>query len=699
MPLRDYQQKLVDDALQAIRAGKNPLVVLPPGGGKTHVMAAILEQFKRTLSIAHRIELTSKLKKLLPSDAHKVATVQSGIESLGPLELLAIDEAHHAPAKTYQRIIDDASCPVLGVTATPCRMDGRGLGSIFDVLLEGPDVATLTEMGYLMPFDLYSAKTEIDVAGISKGVSGDYAPGSAAKAATARTITADAVQEWLDKADGRQTIVFTCTVDHARQVQQQYLSAGIRAEVITGNSKDRHELLPAFERKEFPVLINCEIAIEGIDIPSCECVQILRPTNSIRIYDQMIGRLLRPSGRRGVILDHAHTWERLGYPFAGRTWSLDGVEVTGDLPKVCPSCGAVVEKSARRCVCGHEFTGEGGGELRTPPTVGEGILKLVDEFKTRCEDINDCLRDDTFIIHRGDGVGKLMALALQLDMEGVLSPLEMADAVGVSMDTLNDWLLLDSRTPTPTLMTPGMKRVVWIYCIISAMSPERAGEVFLYEEFKNPTDHWYGWSQAECDELMASRAGAASGAVTYIDLVRAIGFEAFYDGIEAEAISEGLCMSKVFLSTHTGAGGVIQDAVKKGGTMLEDDVHTEIRTRVMGIIDRHSEPFWGRDICYAAEADRSGGACVSYMEAFWQIEEFLSDGVLEVVNVQGRTKLAKPEWLRVSTPVVKTKPVRMTLDLDTSLHKKLGRFCYDNSKTKSEVVRELLEKLLSAAAI
>jgi DNA repair protein RadD len=506
MPLRDYQQKLVGDALDAIRAGKNPLVVLPPGGGKTHVMAAILEQFKRTLSIAHRVELTAKLKKLLPSDAHQVATVQSGIELLGPLELLAIDEAHHAPAKTYQRIIDDANCPTLGVTATPCRMDGRGLGSIFDVLLEGPDVATLTEMGYLMPFDLYSAKTEIDVAGISKGVSGDYAPGSAAKAATARTITADAVQEWLDKAGGRQTIVFTCTVDHARQVQQQYLSAGIRAEVITGGSKDRHELLPAFERKEFPVLINCEIAIEGIDIPSCECVQILRPTNSIRIYDQMIGRLLRPSGRRGVILDHAHTWERLGYPFAGRTWSLDGVEMPESELRVCPVCGAVSAPDALSCgACGYSFdAGEDStdeAEVRVLiPTYRHGRLDLIGE---KAEE--DLIRK---------------ALKLEKDgypRKGIAAYLEVSDA------KIRKWLL-------------PLKSVTGADCVLY-LKIRKNGE--------DPSAHWWGYASKDILRIKQYLH-------PFIDSLRFEILKLDWLGYDSAQISESLEVSEHFIVSHLG---------------------------------------------------------------------------------------------------------------------------------------------------
>jgi DNA repair protein RadD len=511
MPLRDYQQKLVGDALDAIRAGKNPLVVLPPGGGKTHVMAAILEQFKRTLSIAHRVELTAKLKKLLPSNDHQVATVQSGIESLGPLELLAIDEAHHAPAKTYQRIIDDANCPTLGVTATPCRMDGRGLGSIFDVLLEGPDVATLTEMGYLMPFDLYSAKTEIDVAGISKGVSGDYAPGSAAKAATARTITADAVQEWLDKADGRQTIVFTCTVDHARQVQQQYLSAGIRAEVITGGSKDRHELLPAFERKEFPVLINCEIAIEGIDIPSCECVQILRPTNSIRIYDQMIGRLLRPSGRRGVILDHAHTWERLGYPFAGRTWSLDGVEMPESELRVCPVCRAVAQSGDKECsACGHSL--DAG--------VGPHKDENCDELSSRV--LIPAYKNGKLEFVVPEKGYALIQSVLRLDKDG-LNRGDIAETLGLSPVRVDNILM-------PRLGTVGVEIILYLKVLKSK---------------EDPLTHWWGWSESDI-------ANIRKRLNPWVDGLRFEIIRRAFDGESDKIISADLGISCEFIRKHVG---------------------------------------------------------------------------------------------------------------------------------------------------
>jgi len=384
--LRDYQEILVERALAAISLKKNPLIVIPPGSGKTHVMVAILDRFSRSLAIAHRVELTNKIKRLLPGSGHSAGTVQALQRQIdADIDILAIDEAHHAPAATYQSIIQQLDCPILGVTATPCRMDGKGLDDTFHELIEGPTAKQLTASGWLMPFDLYSTTVEIESADLAVGKDGDYRKSDAAARAMGKTITADAVAEWQSKAAGLQTIAFTCSNAHSFQVLTQYRKAGIKAAVVKSGGSDRYEIIPAFERGEFQVLINCEIAIEGIDVPSCECVQILRPTNSIRIYDQMIGRVLRLSGRRGVVLDHAHNWERLGYPFEGRIWTLKGLETIEASLKTCPVCRTVAEGDIQFCVsCGHEF-GKGEESDRasrriTIPAMKRGELALVRDW-------------------------------------------------------------------------------------------------------------------------------------------------------------------------------------------------------------------------------------------------------------------------------------------------------------------------------
>jgi len=394
--LRDYQEILVERALAAISLKKNPLIVIPPGSGKTHVMVAILDRFSRSLAIAHRVELTNKIKRLLPGSGHSAGTVQALQRQIdADIDILAIDEAHHAPAATYQSIIQQLDCPILGVTATPCRMDGKGLDDTFHELIEGPTAKQLTASGWLMPFDLYSTTVEIESADLAVGKDGDYRKSDAAARAMGKTITADAVAEWQSKAAGLQTIAFTCSNAHSFQVLTQYRKAGIKAAVVKSGGSDRYEIIPAFERGEFQVLINCEIAIEGIDVPSCECVQILRPTNSIRIYDQMIGRVLRLSGRRGVVLDHAHNWERLGYPFEGRIWTLKGLEMREASLKTCPVCRTVAEDESQFCAsCGHEL-GKGEGSDRanrriTIPAVKFGELALVrdwDELKIRAAEL------------------------------------------------------------------------------------------------------------------------------------------------------------------------------------------------------------------------------------------------------------------------------------------------------------------------
>lgn len=391
--LRDYQLEVFRQALDALAEGKNPLIVLPPGGGKTHILEALMRESQSAIGLAHRIELVRKLQGLFSGECgmiwsrtpirldlpYQVGTVQTVIKRLDGLEispaLVVVDEAHHAPAPSYKTILSTFDVPYVGVTATPWRMDNRKLSDLFDVLIEGPSVSTLTENGWLMPFEVFTSAA-IDSSDVPI-VAGEYEPIEAARAAI--KITADAVQEWRANADGRQTIVYTVGTKHSEHVLLAYQAAGVKAAMISAKDSDRAKKISAFEAREITVLINCEIAIEGIDVPACECVQILRLTRSLRIYDQMVGRLLRPSGRLGIVLDHAQTWQRFGYPFEGRKWTLDGGDFAGAEVKVCPKCGRLNRSDTEACECGHIFSGRSREVITIPETIN-GSLQRVDSL-------------------------------------------------------------------------------------------------------------------------------------------------------------------------------------------------------------------------------------------------------------------------------------------------------------------------------
>lgn len=394
--LREYQMDVFCRSLEALAIGRKPLIVLPPGSGKTHIIEALMREFKSSVALAHRIELVRKIQglfspdecgliwsqtKFLPDLPYQVGTIQTISRRLDSLsfapELVVIDEAHHASASSYKSVLESFGSPYVGVTATPWRMDHQKLSEVFDVLIEGPSVAVLTEAKWLMPFIVFTTplsaiqSTDVPISG------GEYEPIASSNAAM--SITADAVTEWLTKAENRQTIVFTVGTAHSQHVLEAYTDAGINAASISAIDKDRHKKIKDFEAGLIKILINCEIAIEGLDVTECECVQILRLTRSLRVYDQMVGRILRMSGRVGIVLDHAQTWSRFGFPFENRKWSLDGGDFGGTSLKICPSCGKLNKSESMFCDCGYRFSGQSREIVSIPKTIN-GTLVRVDSL-------------------------------------------------------------------------------------------------------------------------------------------------------------------------------------------------------------------------------------------------------------------------------------------------------------------------------
>lgn len=347
--LRNYQEQLFMRIITAINKGLNPLVVLSSGGGKTHLIAELSRRYK-SLAVAHRKELLTKIKSLGDSQTQvhsiqKISKSEMSFEAFG-LELLIIDEAHHACASTYRGLVKKmTSTPVVGFSATPVRLDGQSLGEIFDCLIEGPPMDTLIDDGWLADVDLYSAPDggDIDTQDFSLRAGKDYSP--VEQMVKAKSLTGKVVEQWLKLAKGLKTVVFCINIAHVNQVVAEFSAANISAKSIHSKSLNRDSLIDEFSRGEFLVLVNCEIATEGVDIPDCECVQIVRATRSIALFDQMVGRVLRPKPKRGVILDHGQNWKRFGHPIDPRHWSLDGAKWGGTTLVNCEKCNRVYRGS------------------------------------------------------------------------------------------------------------------------------------------------------------------------------------------------------------------------------------------------------------------------------------------------------------------------------------------------------------------
>lgn len=353
MKLRPYQINLIQRCFQAWQKGhQSPLLQLPTGGGKTAIASSIANEFIRSdcqvLALVHRQELLHQAAAKL----HEVCGVEVGlvkagcaetplapiqvasVQSLGRRQLainpslLWTDECHHATSQTYLSVYERwPQAYHLGVSATPQRLDGKGLHAVFDVLIPGPSVRSLIDDGYLSEYKLFAAHNQIDTSGVrSKG--GDFQLGQLSRAAMDADIMGEIYSAWSDYAPGKRTVCFCVDVEHSQAICSIYQQQGISAAHLDGTTptQERRAILKAFANGEITVLTNCGIISEGLDIPGIEAVQILRPTKSVSLYLQQIGRALRPASGKdyAIILDHTKNWITHGLPDDEREWSLDG---------------------------------------------------------------------------------------------------------------------------------------------------------------------------------------------------------------------------------------------------------------------------------------------------------------------------------------------------------------------------------------
>ena len=393
MNLRPYQQQLVTDIRLQYQLGhRSVLAVLPTGGGKTvcfsYIAQAAARKGNRVLVLVHRQELLDQASRAMPvphgiiaanramdlSHAVQVASVQTVARRLHLLprdffQLIVVDEAHHTSAGTWARVIQHFhSAKLLGVTATPIRGDGRGLGEHYQVMVEGPTAQQLTDEGYLAPAKVL-APPGFDSAGLRKKM-GDFDTKQAEQ--RVGTIMGDCVGHYRKHLSGQTAIAFCCSVAHAEAVAHLFQSVGIAAASIDGtmDTSTRRELLADLGTGKLKILTSCALIGEGVDVPSVGGCILLRPTASVGLHLQMIGRCLRPQdGKRAVVLDHVGNTLRLGHHLEERNWSLDGVtkrdREQAPSVKVCPRCFATSPSTAQVCGdCGHEFAPPERRELK-----------------------------------------------------------------------------------------------------------------------------------------------------------------------------------------------------------------------------------------------------------------------------------------------------------------------------------------------
>jgi DNA repair protein RadD len=354
--LRPYQIEAVADFNRERAAGKRRIMlVAPTGSGKTVIATTIIKQhvsaWKNVLALSHRVEITSQTSAKLhdqqishgiikagfsprPLERVQVASIQtlharavrSDRMDLPPADLLWIDEAHHCPAETYQKIIEAyPKAVLLGSTATPARGDGRGLGGIFETIIECPQVPELIEQGYLVRTRVY-APVDPDLKGV-RTVAGDYVESQLAERMDRPKLVGDIVTHWHKFGKRRKTVAFACSVGHSVHIRDEFIKSGVRAEHIDGDTpkRERDATLARLASGEIELVTNCMVLTEGWDMPEVGACILARPTKKMGLFRQMIGRVLRPADGKtdAIVLDHSGAVFRHGFVEDRVEWTLD----------------------------------------------------------------------------------------------------------------------------------------------------------------------------------------------------------------------------------------------------------------------------------------------------------------------------------------------------------------------------------------
>lgn len=391
LTLRPDQAALIADAATRLFSHRQSvLLVAPTGSGKTVMFCSLVASWPtaRTMILVHRDELIEQVSNTLarvgvehgciaPGYANhgrrlvQVASVMTLVRRLADYpspDLVIIDEAHHAiPNSTWGTILRAwPAAARLGVTATPERLGGEGLRDTFTHLVVGPSVGTLMAQGALCPYTLF-APASVCADGVPRR-GGDYAKNALAPIMDTMSVTGNAVQHYLALARGKRALVFCVSLEHAQHVTEDFRRQGIMAARMDGTltRETRRGLVAEFASGRIPVLTSCEIVSEGFDVPAIEVAILLRPTQSLALHLQQIGRALRPYPGKAtaLILDHAGNTFRHGLPDDERCWSLDGKatrrQQEGAQPAVsvrtCGSCFAACRSGTLVCVhCGQPF--------------------------------------------------------------------------------------------------------------------------------------------------------------------------------------------------------------------------------------------------------------------------------------------------------------------------------------------------------
>ena len=411
--LRPYQNDVVEQLRTAWREGyKAPCIVLPCGGGKSCILADMARRTtyngKRVLFLVHRRELVEQIigtfcrwgVDMRYCDVMMVQTATRRRKKLPHPDLIMTDENHHSLAVSYRNIYEQFPDVLrVGVTATPVRLNGDGLGDVNDKLIIGVSAKWLIDHQCLAPYDYY-APNVADLTGLHTKM-GEYVTADIEKAMIKKAVFGDVISYYRKLADGKKAICYCASIKHSEAMAKTFCENGIPAAHIDGETPavQRAQMIADFRSGKIRILCNVDLISEGFDVPDCECAILLRPTQSLTLYIQQSMRCMRyRTGKRAVIIDHVGNYARFGLPDDDREWSLEKkerkkrTEAEEIRTKMCPECFLAFEPPNKVGVpivcphCGYAFPKQERKELEQE----QADLQKIEGFRLNYDSPENC---------------------------------------------------------------------------------------------------------------------------------------------------------------------------------------------------------------------------------------------------------------------------------------------------------------------
>lgn len=374
--LRTYQTELINNIRKSIRTGnKSVVAVLGCGGGKSVIQAEIARSAtakgNRVLFLVHRKELCGQIRNTFENQGvdmelcsvNMVQTVSRRLDDIPEPEVIITDECHHSTANTYRKIYDKfPNALKLGFTATPIRLNKGGLGEVYQDLITSVSTKWLIDNHYLAPYKYYSVKLA-DTSGLHIR-SGEYKADEVACLMQNKEIYGETITQWEKLAKGRKTIVYCASVEASKMTADEFSNAGYISCSLDGTTpeNERRDVMERFRNGEIQILCNCDLFGEGLDVPDCECVVLLRPTQSLTLYIQQSMRSMRyMPDKTAIIIDHVGNCYLHGLPDDDRKWTLESKQNQETTVKIreCPNCYAVYAPTLSKCpYCKYEAVKE-----------------------------------------------------------------------------------------------------------------------------------------------------------------------------------------------------------------------------------------------------------------------------------------------------------------------------------------------------